>query len=194
MVSTDFGDPALERPRSCRGRVKPIYQAADPDAARIELEAFKASELGRRNPHTVATFENAWEPSPRSWPPESLTDIQARLNGRVVLWRVKRSSRGNGCWRCLGRRRTRQFAALRNLALIDHEPRFAAVRQPLPVRLLEARRLHGWAGRLCGGACVSKWASDRGQTRFALRRILQATLANESQLIRGALPHSRSPR
>jgi Transposase, Mutator family len=40
--------------------LKPIYQAADADAARIELEAFKASELGRKNPHTVATFENAW--------------------------------------------------------------------------------------------------------------------------------------
>jgi putative transposase len=41
--------------------LKPIYQAADADAARIELEAFKASELGRKNPHTVAVFDNAWE-------------------------------------------------------------------------------------------------------------------------------------
>src|SRR5215204_1425761 len=48
--------------------LKPIYQAADADAARIELEAFQASELGRKNPHTVATFENAWgSVSPRSW-------------------------------------------------------------------------------------------------------------------------------
>jgi hypothetical protein len=41
--------------------LKPIYQAADADAARFELEAFQASELGRKNPHTVATFDNAWE-------------------------------------------------------------------------------------------------------------------------------------
>jgi putative transposase len=41
--------------------LKPIYQAADADAARIELEAFKASELGLKNLHTVATFDNAWE-------------------------------------------------------------------------------------------------------------------------------------
>ena len=41
--------------------LKPIYQAADADAARIELEAFQASELGRKNPHTVAVFDNAWE-------------------------------------------------------------------------------------------------------------------------------------
>ena len=41
--------------------LKPIYQAADADTARIELEAFKASELGRKHPHTVATFDSAWE-------------------------------------------------------------------------------------------------------------------------------------
>src|SRR5215212_3170129 len=41
--------------------LKPIYQAADADAARIELEAFQASELGRKNPHTVAVFDHAWE-------------------------------------------------------------------------------------------------------------------------------------
>jgi putative transposase len=47
--------------------LKPIYQAADADAAWIELEAFKASELGRSNPHTVAVFENAGNGSYRSW-------------------------------------------------------------------------------------------------------------------------------
>ena len=40
---------------------KPIYQAADDETARIELETFKASELGRKNPHTLAVFENAWQ-------------------------------------------------------------------------------------------------------------------------------------
>jgi transposase-like protein len=41
--------------------LKPIYQAADAEAARVELEVFKASDLGQRYPNTVATFENAWE-------------------------------------------------------------------------------------------------------------------------------------
>jgi len=41
--------------------LKPIYQAPDAEAARVELEAFKASELGQRYPNTIATFENAWE-------------------------------------------------------------------------------------------------------------------------------------
>ncbi len=41
--------------------LKPIYQASDAEAARDELDAFAASELGRRNPHTVAAFTSAWE-------------------------------------------------------------------------------------------------------------------------------------
>lgn len=41
--------------------LKPIYQASDAGAARVELEAFAASELGLKNPHTVKTFTDAWE-------------------------------------------------------------------------------------------------------------------------------------
>src|SRR6478735_4028337 len=47
--------------KSVAAALKPIYQATDPEAARVELEAFKTSELGRRFSNTVATFENAWE-------------------------------------------------------------------------------------------------------------------------------------
>ena len=41
--------------------LKPIYQAADAKAALAELERFEASELGQKNPHSVAAFRNAWE-------------------------------------------------------------------------------------------------------------------------------------
>jgi transposase-like protein len=41
--------------------LRPIYAAGDADAARVELEAFKASALGVKYPNTVATFEQAWE-------------------------------------------------------------------------------------------------------------------------------------
>jgi transposase-like protein len=47
--------------KSVAAALKPIYAAADADAARVEFEAFKASELGQRYPNAVATFENAWE-------------------------------------------------------------------------------------------------------------------------------------
>lgn len=47
--------------KSVAAALKPIYQAPDAEAARVELEAFKASELGQRYPNTVAVFENAWE-------------------------------------------------------------------------------------------------------------------------------------
>ena len=41
--------------------LKPIYQAPDADAAKAELAALAASELGKANPHTIAAFQNAWE-------------------------------------------------------------------------------------------------------------------------------------
>ena len=47
--------------RPVAAALKPIYQAGNADAARIELDAFAASELGLANPHAVAVFENAWE-------------------------------------------------------------------------------------------------------------------------------------
>ena len=41
--------------------LKPIYQAANADAALIELEAFEATPLGRKNPSTIKAFRDAWE-------------------------------------------------------------------------------------------------------------------------------------
>jgi len=41
--------------------LKPIYTAADAEAARVEFEQFKNSELGKKYPHAVATWEAAWE-------------------------------------------------------------------------------------------------------------------------------------
>jgi hypothetical protein len=51
----------LARPQGCRRGVETDLPSRRAEAARIELEAFKTSELGRKNPHTVAVFENAWE-------------------------------------------------------------------------------------------------------------------------------------
>ena len=47
--------------KSVAAALKPIYQAVDAAAAKDELEAFKASDLGQKYPNTIATFENAWE-------------------------------------------------------------------------------------------------------------------------------------
>ena len=41
--------------------MRPIYTAPTVEAAETELLAFADSELGRRYPATVATWENAWE-------------------------------------------------------------------------------------------------------------------------------------
>ncbi len=41
--------------------LKPIYTAANADAALLELETFEASPLGKRYPSAVRSFRDAWE-------------------------------------------------------------------------------------------------------------------------------------
>lgn len=41
--------------------LRPIYTAPTADAAQDELDAFEASELGRKYPATVRTWRNGWE-------------------------------------------------------------------------------------------------------------------------------------
>jgi putative transposase len=41
--------------------LKPIYTAPTDEAARVELDTFAASDLGKRYPAAVMTWENAWE-------------------------------------------------------------------------------------------------------------------------------------
>jgi len=41
--------------------LKPIYTAADADAARLVFDAFRDSTWGRKYPHAVATWQAAWE-------------------------------------------------------------------------------------------------------------------------------------
>ena len=41
--------------------LKPLYTAANAEAARIELDAFADSVWGKKYPHAVATWTNAWE-------------------------------------------------------------------------------------------------------------------------------------
>lgn len=41
--------------------LKPIYTAANADAALTELEAFAATPLGKKYPSTIKTFRQAWE-------------------------------------------------------------------------------------------------------------------------------------
>ena len=41
--------------------LKPVYTAPNAEAARVELDAFTASELGKKNPTVTMAFERAWE-------------------------------------------------------------------------------------------------------------------------------------
>ena len=47
--------------RKAVAALRPIYQAADEDAALAALAEFAASDLGQANPNTVRVFEDAWD-------------------------------------------------------------------------------------------------------------------------------------
>lgn len=47
--------------KAVAGALKPVYTAPNAKAARAELDAFTASELGRKNPNVTRVFERAWE-------------------------------------------------------------------------------------------------------------------------------------
>jgi transposase-like protein len=51
---------AYSQRKAVAAGLKPIYTAANEQAARTELDAFAASELGRGNPNTVRVFHDAW--------------------------------------------------------------------------------------------------------------------------------------
>jgi len=73
--------------------LRPIYTAPTVDAAESELLAFAESDLGRRYPATVTTWENAWERfSPfLAFPPE-LRKIIYTTNS-IVIWSSSRGVR-----------------------------------------------------------------------------------------------------
>ena len=61
LIRTSMRFVSYNQRKKVATALKPVYQAPDAEAARVELDAFAASELGQNNPHTVAAFRNAWE-------------------------------------------------------------------------------------------------------------------------------------
>jgi putative transposase len=61
LIRTSMRFVSYNQRKKVATALKPVYQAPDAEAARVELDAFAASELGQHNPHTVAAFRNAWE-------------------------------------------------------------------------------------------------------------------------------------
>jgi transposase-like protein len=61
LIRTAMRFVSYNQRKKVANALKPIYQAADAETARVELDDFAKSELGQQNPHTVAAFRNAWE-------------------------------------------------------------------------------------------------------------------------------------
>ena len=56
-----FGDRPLTSALRVAAALRPVYTAPTVEAAETALLEFAASDLGRKYPATVATWENAWE-------------------------------------------------------------------------------------------------------------------------------------
>ena len=66
MLASSVGSSGLCRDRwgpdpAVAAALKPIYQAVNEDTALEALEAFTASELGKRYPSAVKSFQDAWD-------------------------------------------------------------------------------------------------------------------------------------
>ena len=78
--------------------LKPIYSAVDADAAREELDTFTRSDLGRRYPNTVATFERAWERFIPflSFPPELRRVIYTTISSESLNYQLRKVIKNRG--------------------------------------------------------------------------------------------------
>ncbi|WP_454932062.1 transposase [Actinomyces oricola] len=73
--------------------LKPVYQAANEEAALEALAAFEASELGRRYPAAIKTFTDAWDRFTPflAFPPMLRRVISPPLRGRYPPPRTRSS-------------------------------------------------------------------------------------------------------
>ncbi len=141
--------------------LKPIYQAATADAARTELEAFAASELGRANPRTVAVFENAWERFTPflAFPPEVRRVIYTTNAIESLNFQLRKVTKNRGHFP-----NDQSVVKLLWLAICDIEDKRARDRERERGRPSTERKA---SGRLVEGQVVTNWKKALEQLAIA---------------------------
>ena len=131
--------------------LRPIYTAPTVDAAESELLAFAESDLGRRYPATVATWENAWERfSPfLAFPPELRRIIYTTNSIESLNYQLRKIIKNRGHFP-----NDDAVIKLLWLAIRDIEDKRARARakekgapreqRKAPGRLVEGAVVHGW--------------------------------------------------
>lgn len=141
--------------------LKPIYQAATADAARAELDAFAASELGRANPRTVAVFENAWERFTPflAFPPEVRRVIYTTNAIESLNFQLRKVTKNRGHFP-----NDQAVVKLLWLAICDIEDKRARDRARERGRPSHERKA---SGRLVEGQVVTNWKKALEQLAIA---------------------------
>lgn len=130
--------------------LKPVYGAANAKAARAELEAFTASELGRKNPNVTRVFERSWEQFIPflAFPPEVRRVIYTTNSIESLNYQMRKVIKTRGQF-------PNDAAAVKLLwlAICNIEDRRAAERE----KERGQKRCRTAPGRLVEGLVVTNW-------------------------------------
>lgn len=136
--------------------LKPIYTAPTDEVARIELDTFAASELGRRYPAAVMTWTNAWERFIPflAFPPELRRIIYTTNAIESLNYQLRKIIKNRGHFPNDDAAIKLLWLAIRDIE--DKRARARAKEKGLPAH---ARRA---SGRLVEGAVVQGWKQALG--------------------------------
>ncbi len=141
--------------------LRPIYTAPTVDAAESELLAFAESDLGRRYPATVATWENAWERFIPflAFPPELRRIIYTTNSVESLNYKLRKIIKNRGHFPHDDAAIKLLWLAIRDIE--DKRARQRAKEKGLPPTQRTA------PGRLVEGATVQGWKAALGALALA---------------------------
>jgi putative transposase len=136
--------------------LKPIYTAPTDETARVELDAFAASDLGRRYPAAVMTWQNAWERFIPflAFPPELRKIIYTTNAIESLNYQLRKIIKNRGHFPNDDAAIKLLWLAIRDIE--DKRARARAKEKGLPAHERRA------SGRLVEGAVVQGWKQALG--------------------------------
>jgi putative transposase len=141
--------------------LRPIYTAPTDAAARLELDAFAASEWGKRYPAAVATWENAWERFIPflAFPPELRKIIYTTNAIESLNYQLRKIIKNRGHFPNDDAAIKLLWLAIRDIE--DKRARARATEKGLPAAERRAQ------GRLVEGAVIQGWKLALGALAIA---------------------------
>jgi putative transposase len=142
--------------------LRPIYQAPTAEAALEELVAFSASELGKKYPTAVKTFEDAWEKFTPflAFPPELRKVIYTTNSIESLNYQLRKVIKNRGHFPSDDAAAKLLWLAICNIE--DKRARDRAKEKRLP---REAKRVAD--GHLVEGQIITNWKQALGQLTLA---------------------------